>query len=61
MRRGCGRIAAASPLFSLVLVDTLSRVAVRQVGVPVGLTLFQSGFKNWCRMMTFLRKLRSGR
>jgi Protein of unknown function (DUF2892) len=26
----------------------------------VGLNLFQSGFTNWCPMMTFLRKLRSG-
>lgn len=24
----------------------------------VGLNLFQSGFTNWCPMMTFLRKLR---
>jgi hypothetical protein len=26
----------------------------------VGLNLFQSGFTNWCPMMTFLRKLRVG-
>jgi Protein of unknown function (DUF2892) len=27
----------------------------------VGLNLFQSGFTNWCPMMTFLRKLGVGR
>jgi hypothetical protein len=27
----------------------------------VGLNLFQSGFTNWCPMMTFLRKLEVGR
>jgi hypothetical protein len=27
----------------------------------VGLNLFQSGFTNWCPMMTFLRKLGLGR
>ena len=27
----------------------------------VGLNLFQSGFSNWCPMMTFLRKLGVGR
>jgi Protein of unknown function (DUF2892) len=26
----------------------------------VGLNLFQSGFTNWCPMMTFLRKLGAG-
>ena len=26
----------------------------------VGLNLFQSGFTDWCPMMTFLRKLRIG-
>jgi DUF2892 family protein len=26
----------------------------------VGLNLFQSGFSNWCPMMTFLRKLGVG-
>jgi hypothetical protein len=26
----------------------------------VGLNLFQSGFTNWCPMMTFLKKLRGG-
>jgi hypothetical protein len=26
----------------------------------VGLNLFQSGFTNWCPMMTFLRKIRVG-
>ena len=29
--------------------------------VFVGLNLFQSGFTNWCPMMTFLRKLGVGR
>ena len=28
--------------------------------VFVGLNLFQSGFTNWCPMMTFLRKLGVG-
>ncbi|MGB2602044.1 MAG: DUF2892 domain-containing protein [Candidatus Sulfotelmatobacter sp.] len=27
----------------------------------VGLNLFQSGFTDWCPMMTFLRKLKVGR
>ena len=27
----------------------------------VGLNLFQSGFTNWCPMMTFLRKLGIGK
>lgn len=27
----------------------------------VGLNLFQSGFTNWCPMMTFLRKLNVGK
>jgi len=27
----------------------------------VGLNLFQSGFTNWCPMMTFLRKVGVGR
>ena len=27
----------------------------------VGLNLFQSGFTNWCPMMTFLRKLKVGK
>jgi DUF2892 family protein len=27
----------------------------------VGLNLFQSGFTNWCPMMTFLRKLGLGK
>jgi hypothetical protein len=27
----------------------------------VGLNLFQSGFSNWCPMMTFLRKIGVGR
>jgi hypothetical protein len=27
----------------------------------VGMNLFQSGFTNWCPMMTFLRKLGVGR
>ncbi|HEV2402128.1 MAG TPA: DUF2892 domain-containing protein [Candidatus Sulfotelmatobacter sp.] len=27
----------------------------------VGLNLFQSGFTNWCAMMTFLRKLGVGK
>ncbi|MGA2967085.1 MAG: DUF2892 domain-containing protein [Terriglobales bacterium] len=27
----------------------------------VGLNLFQSGFTNWCPMMTFLRRLGVGR
>ena len=27
----------------------------------VGLNLFQSGFTNWCPMMTFLRKLGVGK
>jgi len=26
----------------------------------VGLNLFQSGFTNWCPMMTFLRRLNAG-
>jgi len=26
----------------------------------VGLNLFQSGFTNWCPMMTFLRRLSAG-
>ena len=50
-------IAGAFVLFSLALGHWVSPYWFL-VTAFVGLNLFQSGFTNWCPMMTFLRKLR---
>jgi DUF2892 family protein len=53
-------IAGGFILLSLALGDYLSPYWYL-VTAFVGLNLFQSGFTNWCPMMTFLRKLGVGR
>jgi len=54
-------VAGAFVLLSLALGVEASPIFLSQHALWftafIGLNLFQSGFSNWCPMMTFLRKL----